>query len=288
MRKYNIYDMMLRGPADKPGGGDDDLDTSGILDEGDGDGEEHEEAHEEDGDEGESQGRRKVRQEDANGEEPDEDDDQGADVLNGEGDDENEEETVEAKTKPAKRTLQDKFREQRDERRKEKERADRIEGQLNELRAERERERAKADAVEEADRVALMTHEERLRYDMNKALDGLKRQQAVLEFKNADEADKAAFDHRARNNPAIAKRAEAVERELYNARKNLGINLKRETVLAQVIGQEVVRRMEAPAKKPQVAKAAARGKPPANGRGDSSSGRRQGSSLEKRLANVSL
>jgi len=288
IRSYNIYDMMLRGPADKPGASaDDDLNPDDLDDAGDGDGEEsNEEVHEEDDEKGR---KRQAGQEDAGGEEPDEDDDQGPDVLDGEGDEEDEEALAAkaAERKPAKKQFSDKLRDQIAERRREKERADRVELELRELRAERQREKAAADAVTEADQLALMTTEERVEYKLNKSLGELKRQQAMLEFKNADEADKAMFELKAKSDPRIAKRLERVETELLNARK-AGMNFKREVILAQVLGQDMLKRMNEPQKKPAAKPNALRGKPPASGRGDQASARRQTSSLEKRLANVAL
>jgi hypothetical protein len=283
IRSYNIYDMMLRGPADKPGAGDDDLNPDDLDDGGEGDGEQTEEAHEED-DEG-----REGRQKNAGGEEPDEEDDEAADVLDSEGDAEDDEPGLAAKAerKPGKKTITDKFLAERAERRAEKERADRIERELQELRAERQKEKATADAATEADRLALMTTEERVEYTLNKKLEELTRHSNMMAFKTADDADKASFEQRAKTDPRIAKRLERVETELMNARK-AGMNFKREVILAQVLGQDMLRRMNEPQKKPAAKPNALRGKPPANGRGDQASARRQTTSLEKRLANVAL
>jgi hypothetical protein len=286
IRKYNIYEMMLRGPADRGGEGGDDLD---VNLEGDDDGQEHEEAGEEDGEQEDGERKPQARKENAEREEPDEDDEEGAGVLNGEGDDEDDEQEDPAPRVAAKgrKTLQDKFREERARARAERERNDRIEKELNDLRAERQREKAREDAQSEADRLALMLPEERVQYELNKMRDETRRHNEMLAFKQADDSDRMKFEQRAAADPIIAKRAQRVEQELMNLRKNVGINAKREDVLALIIGREVLERKSAPKK--TVQKTVARGKPPASGRGDAASARRQSASTaEKRLANVAI
>ncbi|MDE2471881.1 MAG: hypothetical protein KGL35_24935 [Bradyrhizobium sp.] len=134
-----------------------------------------------------------------------------------------------------------------DLRRQARERADenaRLTRQLADMQRDMEQLRTSARAPVEtpqqrAERMALLSPEERAMEMVNEALARNNAQQQQLTHQLMDQSDRSAFEARAVNNPLFKKLAGEVERELTNLRSK-GQNLPRETIATYLIGQRVV------------------------------------------------
>lgn len=121
-----------------------------------------------------------------------------------------------------------------------------------------------------------------------------KQSQQALELRLMDQADKSAFESKAAVNPKYAKYADAVEKELANARR-AGQNATREQVLIYIVGKEALNPKTSAntTKQKQQAQqrvAAARGTP-TGARSDAGSGRSsrsESAAREERLRDVPL
>lgn len=162
--------------------------------------------------------------------------------------------------------------------------------QLDELRRNPPQPQQQEDPRAEADRLALMSPEERIQYTVDRSLQRHAQQNQAIQNQLLDQSDRMAFEARTLANPLAKKLASEVERRLGELRGR-GQNLPREVVLTYLIGEKALAQM---GKGKGAAQARQRQQQarPANGRGDRGSDRRQRGSdlaaLEKRLENVSI
>lgn len=178
-------------------------------------------------------------------------------------------------------------------------RAQALEAEIAQLRAERAvRESAATKQQEEspeqeAQKLALMTVEERVDYKIAKADARNARAIGLANFQSADMADKAAFQSKAASDPRRKRLADEVEQLLLSERR-AGRDFTRETVYMFVLGQKVeqggaARTKAAAAGAQRIQRQQARAD---SGRSDRAAPRRgEGdpnslSALEKRLAGV--
>jgi hypothetical protein len=94
-------------------------------------------------------------------------------------------------------------------------------------------------AAQRAERLALLSPEERAMEMVNEALERNNRQQQQFTAQLMDQSDRSAFEARAAVNPLFKKLSSAVERELASLRAK-GQSLPRETIAVYLIGQRVV------------------------------------------------
>lgn len=172
----------------------------------------------------------------------------------------------------------------------ERERALRLERELQQLREQQNRGNSRQSEEEEAQRLALMTVEERVEYKLNKALESHRRESEIVQFRSVDAQDKATFDGRYRAHPKYGKYCDEVEAELAKSRA-AGVNVQRETVLAALIGRRVLAKTTSapPARRAEAQRRLKRNETrPADARGGEARGRRGVQSLEERLSDVTF
>lgn len=181
----------------------------------------------------------------------------------------------------------------------------------NQLKAEREaRIRAEALAEERAnvrttapaadpevarrqreERLALMDPEERREYVHQEQLQNLHNQVLLTQLQTQDALDKSEYSMKSASNPVYAKYSSEVEKRLASERQ-AGRNWSRETILAQVLGEQALKAKPNTKKKEEAQERvnASKGKP-ISGRSNTTTYRpgRGGESLddlESRLENV--
>lgn len=134
-------------------------------------------------------------------------------------------------------TLRARAEEERQERIRDRERFER---ELSELRAQQQvRDRAQETEAQRAERLALMTPEERSQALLGEAMETNRRELAMVTFKMEDQADKRAFDALATVDPLYAKFAPKVEEELRKLRL-AGQNIDRERLFKYLVGEHVL------------------------------------------------
>ena len=112
--------------------------------------------------------------------------------------------------------------------------------EVAELRQQRQQAQPQEETPEqEAAKLALMSVEERVDYKLAKAEKVNARQMALVEFKTAEAADKAAYDAKAGYEPRYKRYAADVEKLLASERA-AGKNWPRETILKFVLGERVL------------------------------------------------
>jgi len=162
----------------------------------------------------------------------------------------------------------------------------RLERDMEAIRQERTQNNTRTSEAEEAERLAMMTLEERVEYKLNKALEQQTRTTRLMQFQAQDAQDKATFEGRYRAHPKYGAYCDEVEAELSKSRA-AGVNVSREIVLAALIGQKVLANGGTTAKPAKRLDAQRRMKAnttqPADTRGGEATGRRGGKSLEDRL-----
>lgn len=120
----------------------------------------------------------------------------------------------------------------------------------------------------------------------------VQRQQQLVQFQLQDQADRAQFQSQVTTNPLAAKYAERVEAELQKLRA-AGQNAPRATILAYLVGQDMLTKAPAAVSKQRAASASrvksAQGSPP-NSRGNVRGGSDNESldELEARLAGITF
>ncbi len=145
---------------------------------------------------------------------------------------------------------------------------------------------------QKADRLAVLTPEERIREEMRESLDRNERNTQAVIFRLSDQSDKNAFDSEVERNPLARKLANRVEQELANIRTK-GQDLPRKVILAQLVGLQVLSQ-QGKAKPAAQQRRRAQETRPANGRGDAPSGRRErrggdtAADLERRFGDVPI
>ncbi len=147
-----------------------------------------------------------------------------------------------------------------------------------------------------AQRLALLTPEERIREELQVAQQGFAREQQALRFAVIDGNDRAAFEAKAMVDPVYASMRDKVEVELRNLR-NQGQTVEREKLMDYLAGKEMREKREAARKRGDFDKQRAQGARrvqsqqarASNSGSDVSANRRdRNSSLERRLENQSL
>ena len=116
----------------------------------------------------------------------------------------------------------------------------RITRQLDELRRNPPQPQQPAEtAIDRANRLALLSPEDRLREEMREALDANERKNQNLTAQLLDQSDQASFSAQAAVNPLAKKLASEVERRLADLRAR-GQNLPRNVVFTYLIGERVL------------------------------------------------
>lgn len=121
------------------------------------------------------------------------------------------------------------------------ERAAKFERELNEERQRaRQPQQPQTETPEqEANRLALMTVDERVEYRLAKAQRQNELQMNLLRFQHADATDKAAYEAKSAYDPRYKKYQPEVERLLAEERGRGNYGLPRETILFYVLGKKV-------------------------------------------------
>lgn len=143
-----------------------------------------------------------------------------------------------------------------------------------------------------AQRLALLTPEERIREELNEAKTGFAQQLQRMEISSRDGADRAAFQAKATVDPYYKGWEPKVEAKLQELRSQ-GMNAPREEVLKWLLGDAVLAKRGGPTAKRDRQQAqrrvtAQRTRPANSGSDVASSRRDRGASLERRLDNVEL
>ena len=141
-----------------------------------------------------------------------------------------------------------------------------------------------------AQRLALMTPEERLEYKLDQAERRNEQRISALTFQNQDVSDRSAFSSLCTSNPTAARYRDRVEQRLGEIRSQ-GQNVSRESLFKFLVGEDVVAKVGA-AKAKQTRDGERRIKResvlPGNSRGDSAPNKRGEQSAEDKLANVTF
>ncbi len=210
------------------------------------------------------------------------------DAPDGEGQDESGQEEVAPRRSRANETI----RELRARAQENEERVRTFERELMEMKAAQQARAQMEDPNREAERLALMTPEERYDYKLNNALNQIQRQQAVTNFQNADLADKARFDAKVTTDKVYAKYAERVEQARLKYMRDQNTVIPREELLKHIVGDDVLRNRGRAAAKQQRQGAAniqRQQAPLANGKGNAQGNRRGASDTPaKRLEGVQI
>ena len=124
---------------------------------------------------------------------------------------------------------------------------------------------------------------ERQQVLMEQRFQEMQRQQQILQAQLQEQTDRAQFQAKAATNPMVGKYLDRVEAELQKLRA-VGQNAPRETLLAYLIGQDMLSKTPTAAAKQRAASASrvksAQGSPP-NSRGNARVGRSDGDSIEE-------
>jgi len=145
--------------------------------------------------------------------------------------------------------------------------------------------------AQRAERLAMMEPEDRIRYEVNEQVGGLRREFATLSFQMQDSGDRTAFESLCARNPVAAKLHDQVEDRLAEMRA-AGTTAPRETVLKYVIGDRALAnaaRAGTKARKTAAGNIQRQTARPGSGRGDAAdTGRRGSKTLAERLEGVKL
>lgn len=120
-----------------------------------------------------------------------------------------------------------------------RDRASRFERELQEARAEQQRRATQMTPEQEAEKLLLMTPEERSDYKLNKALAEMRREQQMAAFRAEDMADQTAFQAKAQSDPLYRKYADRVEQQRQEFLKQ-GQAIPREQLFYWMVGKEAV------------------------------------------------
>jgi hypothetical protein len=141
-----------------------------------------------------------------------------------------------------------------------------------------------------AQRMALMTPEERLEYKLDQAERRNQQNMQAMSFQMQETADKTAFQALRARDSVAERYADRVEAELARLRTQ-GQNVSREALLDYMVGKDIRSKSGSAKKKQQgdgerrIARQTAQ---PGNARGDSAPAKRGEKSLEERLENVTF
>jgi len=220
------------------------------------------------------------------------DGDDGEDAAEGDGSQaevEGEEVAAAAEERPRSRA-ENRFQRLSNETKEAREEAARLRRELDEFKAAQRQSQPQETPEQEAQRLALMTPEERLEYRLDKAERRNQQNMQAIMFQTQDTADKAAFAALCASDPLAKRYADAVESELVSIRSK-GQNVTREALLTFLVGKEVRAKGGAAKRKQQgegqrrIERQTVRG---GNSKGDSQPNKRGEQSLEDKLANVTF
>lgn len=142
-----------------------------------------------------------------------------------------------------------------------------------------------------ANRMSLLTPEERIREELNEARQGFAREQQALRFAVVDGNDRAAFEAKATVDPFYAKWKPKVEAELQTLRQK-GQNVDREKLMYYLVGKAAIEgrgQDKGKQRRDAARRVDAQRTRPSNSGSDVAPARRdRGNSLERRLENQSL
>ena len=164
---------------------------------------------------------------------------------------------------------------------------------LDELTRQVQQPRAPVEAPEQrAQRLALMTPEERMQETLREATTSFNQQLQTMQVQQLESSDRTAFQMKAANDPLYAKYAPKVEAKLAEIRTKGG-NAEREVLLKFLIGEAALERRGSKEGKREVRQAQQRVKrattrPPNSGSDTAAQRRRGEESLERRLENVQI
>jgi hypothetical protein len=161
--------------------------------------------------------------------------------------------------------------------------------QLDEMRRNPPQPQHVEDPRVEAERVALMSPEERIQYTVDKSLRQHQQKSDQLMHQLMDQSDRSSFEAKAAANPVAKKLAGEVERRLADLRSR-GQNLPRDVVFTYLVGERALAQMgkgKTGARERQQRQQAR----PSNARGDAATGQRVRrdnndlAAMERRLEN---
>lgn len=218
--------------------------------------------------------------------EQDEVGDDGQDPAEGNGSEAEEE--VEVAAKPSRG--EQRFQRLANESKEAKAEAAQLRRELQEFKAQ-QRQTAQQESPEQvAQKLALMTPEERLEYKLDQAERRNQQTMQSMQFQMQDSGDKSAFVALCASDPVAARYKDRVEAKLTELRGQ-GQNVNREALLTFLVGQDVRTRGGAAKSKQQKdgqRRTERQSVKPGNSRGDSQPNKRGEKSLEERLENVTF
>ena len=183
------------------------------------------------------------------------------------------------------------FQKLANEAREAREESAKVRRELDEFRAQQSRPQVQQESPDQvAQRLALMTPEERLEYKFDQQ--NRQNQQTLqgMQFQMRDTSDKSAFLALCASNATAARYKDRVEAKLAEVRR-AGQNVDREALFKFMVGEDVVNR--GPAVRAKQAKDGERRLQrqtvtPGNSRGDNAPNKRGGQTLEEKLENVTF
>ena len=217
---------------------------------------------------------------------------QGEDDAPDTGDEQDAQEGGQEEVAPRRNRANETIRELRARAQENEERVRTFERELMEIKAAQQARQQAEDPSREAERLAMMTPEERADYKLNNALNQIRREQALSAFKVQDETDKARFDAKAAADKIYAKYADRVEQARLKYMREQNTVIPREELLKHIVGDDVLRN-----RGKNVGRQAAAGKaniqrqqaPLANGKGNTQANRRGAQDTPaKRLEGVQI
>lgn len=172
----------------------------------------------------------------------DEDEDEDPDLAASAEDDEDETEDEDEDELPApkKSRANDRIRKLLKAEKKLKEENARLQAQFTQQTQQTQTRQNQTDPAAEAAYRASLSPEELIRYDVNKVLHQNRQQTELMQFQMQDMIDKNAFEAKASVNPVHKKFAAQVERKLLELRTTQRMNVPREVILANLIGERVL------------------------------------------------
>lgn len=226
-----------------------------------------------------------VEIEDATGENPGEVGDEG-----GDGDETGDEAGLEADSEPENSVqavkssrAQERIRAQQEALRVEREEKTRLAAELEQMRQQQATLTRQQQEAQQKAYLDSLDPVERQNVLMEQRFQEMQRQQQIIQMQLQEQADRAQFQAKAATNPMVGKYLDRVEAELQKLRA-VGQNAPRETLLAYLIGQDMLSKTPAAAAKQRAASASrvksAQGSPP-NSRGNARAGRADGDSIEE-------
>lgn len=171
-----------------------------------------------------------------------------------------------------------------------RETATKVQRDFDEYRAQQQRQSQQESPDQVAQRMALMTPEERADYKIDQSNRQTQQTLQGMAFQIRDSGDKSAFLALCASNPTAARYKDRVEAKLAEVRR-AGQNVDREALLKFMVGEDVFAKGPAVRSK-QVKDGERRLRretvAPGNSRGDNAPNRRSGQTLEEKLQDVTF